>query len=192
MLVPITTVKMAAMAAGDKHAAADVLKGLARHLNCLSSDDMSTRRRALDHIKRDTVDGGLSGGVLQELFSALLKPLLKCLTDPTERCRDTAIATITEFIRCVPRPEESLPYLMPCLAQRLGEKEILEPSEELRLSAIQLLSLTVELCGKHLAPYLTEMINILQRAIVDPFPDVKRESCRCAVEFAKRVPGSCC
>ncbi|XP_060946261.1 dynein axonemal assembly factor 5-like [Limanda limanda] len=179
---------MAAMAVGDEHAAADVLRGLARHVNCLNEDNMSTRRRALDQIKRDTVDGGLSGGVLQELFSALLKPLLKCLSDPSERCRDTAIATITEFIRCVPRPEESLPYLMPCLAQRLGEKEILEPAEELRLSAVELLSLTVELCGKHLAPYLTEMIIILQRAIVDPFPEVKRESCRCAVGFATRVP----
>nr|XP_019957328.1 PREDICTED: dynein assembly factor 5, axonemal [Paralichthys olivaceus] len=188
MLVATTTFKMAAMAAGDEHAAAEVLRGLARHLNCLNEDNKSTRRRALDQIKRDTIDGGLSGGVLQELFSALLKPLLKCLSDPTERCRDTAIATITEFIRCVPRPEESLPYLMPCLAQRLGEKEILEPAEELRLSALEMLSLTVEMCGKHLAPYLTEMINILQRAIVDPFPEVKRESCRCAMEFAMRVP----
>ncbi|XP_069558910.1 dynein axonemal assembly factor 5-like isoform X2 [Brachyistius frenatus] len=95
---------------------------------------------------------------------------------------------ITEFIRCVPKPEESLPYLMPCLAQRFGEKEILEPTEELRLSAVEMLTLTVEVCGKHLAPYLNEMISILQTGIVDPFPDVKRESCRCALNFAKCVP----
>lgn len=177
------------MAAGDQHAASEVLRGLARHLNCLNEDNKATRKRALELIKRETVDGGLSGAVLQEVFSALLKPLLKCLSDPVERCRETAISLITECISRVPKPEESLPYLVPCLAQRLGEKEIVEPAEELRLSAAELLSLTVEVCGRHVAPYLTDVINILQRTVVDPFPDVRRESCKCTVNFAKCVPG---
>ncbi|KAK5856297.1 hypothetical protein PBY51_007905 [Eleginops maclovinus] len=94
----------------------------------------------------------------------------------------------TEFIRCIPKPEESLPYLMPCLAQRLGEKEIMEPAEELRLLAVEMLTLTVDVCGKHLAPYLTEIINILQRTVVDPFPDVRRESCKCTINVAKSMP----
>ncbi|XP_068575096.1 dynein axonemal assembly factor 5-like isoform X1 [Cebidichthys violaceus] len=179
---------MAAMAAGDEHAASEVLRGLARHLNCLNEDNKATRKKALELIKRETVDKGHPSCVLQEVFSALLKPLLKCLSDPMERCRETAITIITQFIRCVPKPEESLPYLMPCLAQRLGEKELPEPAEELRLSAVELLTLTVEVCGKHLAAYLTEVINILQRTIVDPFPDVRRESCKCTINFAKCVP----
>uniref|UniRef100_A0AAQ4RHT9 Dynein axonemal assembly factor 5 n=1 Tax=Gasterosteus aculeatus aculeatus TaxID=481459 RepID=A0AAQ4RHT9_GASAC len=179
---------MATMAAGDEHAAPEVLRGLARHLNCLNEDNKATRKRALELIKRDTVDRGLSSSVLQEVFSALLKPLLKCLSDPMERCRETAITMITEFIRCVPKPEESLPYLMPCLAHRLGEKELLEPAEELRLAAVEMLTLAVEVCGKHLAPYLTEMMHILQRTVVDPFPDVRRESCKCTIDFAKCVP----
>uniref|UniRef100_UPI0037E7320A dynein axonemal assembly factor 5-like n=1 Tax=Semicossyphus pulcher TaxID=241346 RepID=UPI0037E7320A len=179
---------MAAMAAGDKHAASEVLRGLARHLNCLNEDNKATRKRALELIKRETLDKGLSSSVLQEVFAALLKPLLKCLSDPMERCRETAITTISEFIRCVPKPEESLPYLMPCLAQRLGEKDILEPAEELRLSAVEMLSLTLEVCGKHLALYLNDMINILLKTIVDPFPDVKRESCKCTVKLAKCLP----
>lgn len=184
--VTIATVKMAV---GDEHAASEILRGLARHLNCLNEDNKSTRKRALEQIKKETVDKGVPSAVLQELLSDLLKPLLKCLSDPMERCRETAIATITEFIRCVPKPEETLPYLIPCLAQRLGEKDIVEPAEELRLSAVELLVLTVEVCGKHLSPYLNEMMNILQKTIVDPFPDVKRESCKCTVNFAKCVPG---
>uniref|UniRef100_A0A8C8DHG9 Dynein axonemal assembly factor 5 n=1 Tax=Oryzias sinensis TaxID=183150 RepID=A0A8C8DHG9_9TELE len=179
---------MAATAGGEEHVSSEVLRGLAHHLNCLNEDNKATRKRAIEFIKKETVDKGLSSGVLQEIFSALLKPLLKCLSDPMERCRETAISVITEFIRCVPKPEEFLPYLMPCLAQRFGENEILEPAEELRLSAVDLLSLTVEVCGKHLAPYVSEMIKILQRTIVDPFPDVKRESCRCTVNFAQSVP----
>ncbi|XP_072225810.1 dynein axonemal assembly factor 5-like [Leuresthes tenuis] len=179
---------MAATAAGDEHAASEVLKGLARHLNCLNEDNKATRKRALELIKKETIDKGLSSSVLQEVFSVLLKPLLKCLSDPMERCRETTIVMLTEFIRCVPKPEESLPYLMPCLAQRFGEKEIVEPAEELRLLAMEMLSLTVEVCGKRLAPYLSEMIRILQRTVVDPFPDVKRESCKCTIDFAKSVP----
>ncbi|XP_003450103.1 dynein assembly factor 5, axonemal [Oreochromis niloticus] len=188
MPVAITTAKMAAMATGDEHASSEVLRGLARHLNCLNEDNKATRKRALEAIKKETVDKGLSSSALQEVFSSLLKPLLKCLSDPMERCRETTIAVLTEFIRCVPKPEESLPYLMPCLAQRFGEKEILEPAEELRLSAVEMLTLIVEVCGKNLAPYLSEVINILQRTIVDPFPDVKRESCKCTVNFAKCLP----
>ncbi|XP_037113036.1 dynein assembly factor 5, axonemal-like isoform X1 [Syngnathus acus] len=179
---------MAATASNDEHVSAEVLRGLTRHLNCLGEDNKSTRKRALESIKRETVDKKLSGVVFQELFSALLKPLLKCLSDPMERCREIAILLISDFIRCVPEPQESLPYLMPCLAQRFGEKETLEPAEELRLSAVEMLTLTVDVCGKQLAPYLNEMIDILRRTLVDPFPDVKRESCRCTVNFAKCVP----
>ncbi|XP_075880316.1 dynein axonemal assembly factor 5 [Nelusetta ayraudi] len=176
------------MAAGDEQAAAEVLKGLARHLNCLNEENKSTRKRAIELIKRETIDRGLASSVLQEVFAVLLKPLLKCLSDPMERCRETAITIITEFIRCVPKPEECLSYLMPCLAQRLGEKEIQEPAEELRLSCVEMLTLTSEVCGKHLAPYVNEMVNILQRTVVDPFPDAKRESCTCIITFAKCVP----
>ncbi|KAF7660700.1 hypothetical protein LDENG_00277490 [Lucifuga dentata] len=175
-------------AVGEEHAATEVLRGLARHLNCLQEDNKATRKRALELIKRETVDKGLSSSVLQEVFSGLIKPLLKCLSDPMERCREIAVVMITDFIRCIPKPEESLPYLMPCLAQRLGEKTILEPAEELRLSLVEMLTLIVEVCGKHLAPYLNDVISILQRTIVDPFPDVKRESCKCTVNFAKSVP----
>ncbi|XP_064866652.1 dynein axonemal assembly factor 5 [Oncorhynchus nerka] len=176
------------MAAGEERAASEVLRALARHLNCLNEDSKTTRKRALEAIKRETIDKGLSSGVLQEIFTCLLKSLLKCLSDPMERCRETAIHMLGDFIRCVPQPEDSLPYLMPALTQRLGGKEILEPAEELRLSMVEVLTLTVEVCGRHLAPYLDDMMKILQRTIVDPFPDVKRESCKCTVHFAKSVP----
>ena len=186
----MATGNMSAMASGDEHVA-EVLRGLVRHLNCLNEDNKATRKRALEAIKKETIDNGLSGGALQEVFSCLLKPLLKCTSDPMERCRETAILMLTDFIRCVPRPEDSLVYLVPCLTQRLGGKEIVEPAEELRLSGVELLSLTVEVCGKQLAPYLDDVIKILQVTIVDPCPDVKRESCRCTVLFAKSVPGGC-
>ncbi|XP_057202919.1 dynein axonemal assembly factor 5 isoform X2 [Triplophysa rosa] len=71
---------------------------------------------------------------------------------------------------------------------RLGGKDMLEPAEELRLALMEMLSLAVEVCGRHLAPYLDDVIRILQRTITDPFPEVKKESCKCAINFAKCVP----
>uniref|UniRef100_A0A8C1VW80 Dynein axonemal assembly factor 5 n=1 Tax=Cyprinus carpio TaxID=7962 RepID=A0A8C1VW80_CYPCA len=172
----------------EERAAADVLKSLARHLNCLNEDNKIARKRALEALKRETVEQRLSGGALQELFGGLLKALLKCLSDPAETCRDTAIQILTGFIRAVPRPEDSLPYLMPALAQRLGGKEILEPAEELRLALMETLSLVLEVCGRQLAPYLEDMIKILQRTITDPFPEVKKESCKCVISVAQSIP----
>ncbi|RXN35484.1 dynein assembly factor axonemal [Labeo rohita] len=174
--------------ASDERTASDVLKSLARHLNCLNEDNKSSRRRALEAVKRETVEQRLSSGTLQELFAGLLKALLKCLSDPAETCRDTAIQIITGFIRAVPKPEDSLPYLMPALVQRLGGKEILEPAEELRLALMEMLCLVVEVCGRHLAPYLDDMIKILQRTITDPFPEVKKESCKCTISVAQSIP----
>ncbi|XP_053327165.1 dynein axonemal assembly factor 5 [Spea bombifrons] len=175
-------------AEGEQRAASEVFQALVRHLNCLNDENKSTRKRALASIQREIEDKRLSSGAMQEVFGELLKPLLKCLSDPMEKCRELSIQIIAHCVRNVPRPEEALPYLIPAVAQRLGNPEIVEPSEELRLALTELLALLVEVCGKKLGPYLDEMIRILQRTITDPFPDVKKESCKCAANYAKCIP----
>lgn len=177
------------MATEDERIAAEIIRSLARQLNYLNGDEKSARKRALEDIQKETVEKALSSTVLQEVFACLLKSLLRCLSDPMERCREVAIQIIGNFIRCVSKPESSLPYIMPSLAQRLGGKEIVEPAEELRLSMVEVLSLIVEICGQHLAPYVDITIRILQKTITDPFPDVIKESCKCTIHFARSVPG---
>ncbi|XP_060757414.1 dynein axonemal assembly factor 5-like isoform X3 [Neoarius graeffei] len=176
------------MATEDERIAAEIIRSLARQLNYLNGDEKSARKRALEDIQKETVEKALSSTVLQEVFACLLKSLLRCLSDPMERCREVAIQIIGNFIRCVSKPESSLPYIMPSLAQRLGGKEIVEPAEELRLSMVEVLSLIVEICGQHLAPYVDITIRILQKTITDPFPDVIKESCKCTIHFARSVP----
>ncbi|XP_005997023.1 dynein axonemal assembly factor 5 [Latimeria chalumnae] len=180
---------MATAMATEQCGVAEVSQALARHLNCLNDGNKSTRRRALEAIRRETVEKALSSAVLQEIFCGLLlKPLLRCLLDPGEKCRELAVQLLRQFVSSVPQPEEALPYLLPALSQRLGGLEIAEPAEELRLALVELLVLAVEVCGRHLAPYLEEMVKVLLRTIVDPFSDVKRESCRCAADYAKCIP----
>lgn len=69
-----------------------------------------------------------------------------------------------------------LPLLMPVVVARLGNQDITEPSEELRLSLVTLLTSTVDLCKERMSPYLNDMILVLQKTIVDPYPEVKKVS----------------
>ncbi|KAK1164736.1 dynein assembly factor 5, axonemal-like [Acipenser oxyrinchus oxyrinchus] len=179
---------MAALAVGEKRVAAEIVQAVARHLNCLNDENKITRKKALESIRKETLHQKVSSLVLQEVFTILLKPLLKCLSDPMEKCRETAIQMISDFIRNTPEPQEALPYFITTVAQRLGSQDIVEPAEELRLALVEVLTLTVEVCGESLAPYLDDMVRILQRTIVDPFPDVKKESCKCAANYAKCIP----
>ena len=63
---------------------------------------------------------------------------------------------------------------MPVLVARLGAPEITEPSEELRLVCVTYMSSLVDICGATMAPYLNDLVTILQRTLVDPYPEVKK------------------
>ena len=69
-----------------------------------------------------------------------------------------------------------LPLMIPVVVARLGMQEITEPSEELRLSLVSLLTALVGLCREKMAPYLSDMVMVLQNTIVDPYPEVKKVS----------------
>ena len=177
------------MAATDQNSNA-VLQGLARHINCLGEDNKMARRKALESIRKDTVDRKppLDPSELKSLFSELQKPLLKEFSDPMERCREISVDSVSKFLNIVPSPEDSLPYVIPVIVQRLGQPEIVEPSEEMRLQVVNLLKQIIESSGKKIAVYLDDVIRILQRTIIDPYPEVKKLSCSCASSVAKAVP----
>lgn len=177
------------MACVDQNSNA-VLQGIARHINCLGEENRNTRKKALEGIKKDTLQRKppLAASELQLIFSEVAKPLLKIFSDPVEKCRELSIDIIREYMKNVDKPDESLPYVIPVLVQRLGQQEIIEPSEEIRLMLIEFLSEILENSGKKLSVYLDDLVRILQRTIPDPFPDVKKESCRCTSKIAKAIP----
>ena len=65
------------------------------------------------------------------------------------------------------------------LARRLAEKDIVEPSEEVRLELVQVLSRLLDSCDAS-APSVTlkvhveDMLRILARTLTDPYPDIKK------------------
>ncbi|XP_067407014.1 dynein axonemal assembly factor 5 isoform X1 [Emydura macquarii macquarii] len=179
-------------ALGDQRGAAEVAQALGRHLSGLQEPERDARLRALRTIRAEVQERPLSAPVLQEVFAKqLLRPLVRCLAgDPAERCRELAVQLTCHGLSHGARPAEALPCLVPALAQRLGPLpgQSHEPCEELRLALIQLVGLLLELCGAAMGPYLPELIRILQASILDPYPEVKRESCRCAAASARAMP----
>uniref|UniRef100_H2YGR6 TOG domain-containing protein n=1 Tax=Ciona savignyi TaxID=51511 RepID=H2YGR6_CIOSA len=166
-----------------------VRKLLQRHVNCLSDESKITRKRGLLDLRKETIDRHLGGTLLQEISVEVLKPTLKCLSDTSEKNRELATMLIANYIEVIPSPEDTLAYIIPTLAQRLGQQEIAEQSEELRLLILQtILFPCVELSGKNIAGYLDEMIQILQRLIIDPYAEVRKVSCKLAGILARSIP----
>lgn len=174
-------------------AAAEVSQALARPLSLLQQPDCgrAARLRALEDIRAELQGRPLPGAVLQEVFAArLLRPLSRCLAgDAAERCRELALELLRHGLSHGERPCEALPVLLPALAQRLCPPQGAEPSEELRLGLVQLLSLLLQRCGASVAPYLGDIARVLQATLLDHYAEVRRESCRCAVACARAVPG---
>ena len=177
------------MAAVDQNSNA-VIQGLARHVNTLSEDNKLSRRKALENIRKDTISKKppLDPTEFKPILNEILKPLLKEFSDPAEKCRELSLDIIRSFLKNVEKPEEYLPYVIPVLVQRLGQPEVTEPSEELRLILVEFLKEILECSGKNIGVYLDDMIKILQRTIIDPYPDVKKMACQCTSILAKTVP----
>ena len=166
-----------------------VRKLIQRHVNCLADEGKITRKKGLVDLRKETISRKLGGTLLQEIAVEVLKPTLKCLSDSSEKNRELAASFVCDYIAVIPSPELTLPFVIPTLVQRLGQKEIVELSEELRLQLLDdILLPLIEFSGKKIGSYLDELIQILQKTIVDPYAEVKKSSCRLASKIAQTIP----
>ncbi|CAN0214737.1 unnamed protein product [Lampetra fluviatilis] len=181
----------------DEAVAASLSRSLARHLNALGDESRPARRRALDALVRETLgrERPLSGGAVRAALDAsLLRPALRCLVrDQAESCREVAARLLAGCLGATSRPEEALPYVVAAVVGRLAAGGDGggggEPSEELRLALVRLLSLAVSRCDPAaVTPHGEELVRALRSCIVDPFPEVKKESCRFASQLAASLP----
>ena len=73
-------------------------QGIQRDINCLSEDNKSTRKRAIEKICKELIKKKppLNSGVLQECLESIIKPVLKIFSDPSEKCRELSIQFVFE------------------------------------------------------------------------------------------------
>ncbi|XP_071442311.1 dynein axonemal assembly factor 5 [Hetaerina americana] len=155
---------------------------IAKYSGILLSEEKKKRKAALEDIRRELFeDDGCRFGSedLDKIYTQIQRNLLKCLSDTSEICREVSVSIVNSMISSLPTDEKYLIPLFPILVQRIGGQEILEPSEEVRLSTVVLLKTIINKYGSLLNPYLNEIVLILSKTLLDPYPAVKRESCEC-------------
>ena len=167
-----------------------VLTSIARHINALNEKSKFTRKKAVEGILKEVVlrTPALESEALQKVFLQIWTPLLQVLTDPADKCRELSTNILSFCMNNASRPVDSLPYVIPVLVQRLGAKEIVETTEEIRLELLSLLTDIIKVCQKDTGPYVDDIVTILQRTVVDPCADVIKESSKCAALYAQTVP----
>ncbi|XP_074630792.1 dynein axonemal assembly factor 5-like [Acropora palmata] len=178
------------LSTSDRETLEALLQSLQRDINCLSDENRGTRKRALEKIRKEVFSRKphFPAALLQVAFTEILKPALKLFADPTEKCRELSVQLVSEFAKQVTDLSQFLPYIIPTIVQRLGQPELVEPCEELRLYTVELLYSVAEICGEKLGVYIDDLIKILQRTLVDPFHDVRKESCRFTNILAATCP----
>lgn len=123
------------------------------------------------------------------IYGKLYKPVLRCFSDKAEVCREIAANVIKNIVVKFDNTHiEDLTYVIPVILQRIGGQDILEPSEEVRYILVSLLHEIVQKHSGKLGPFVEDIVHILAKSLVDPFPKVKSESCDCTVKVAKLVP----
>eukprot|EP00049_Salpingoeca_infusionum_P015144 m.290894 g.290894 ORF g.290894 m.290894 type:complete len:854 (+) comp15821_c0_seq2:292-2853(+) len=162
-----------------------------RDINCLSEDNKGVRRRALKSIKTQTIEQGFASWdhlAAEAVLNYLLKPLVRCYSDSSESCRETAVELLSDLLKVKPAMDTVLPYLIPIYVARLGQKTLTEPTEEIRLALMTQLEQVIVMSRDDNGIYIDELVQIFTRTIVDPFPEVMRLGCRCTALTAKAVP----
>ncbi|KAI9139692.1 armadillo-type protein [Paraphysoderma sedebokerense] len=177
----------------------EIVQSIQRDLNKLSdpTSDRTTKRRSLDRIQKelskslqinDRSKKDEDNKLVEAVLEVVLKPMLKLLGDSVEKCREGALEVLRSFTPRISSPQPFLPYIIPVLVSRLTPVEIVEPSEEIRLSLIEYLFDLIVLSGKDVALFVDDVVAIVDRILTDGFQDVRKIACRIVIETAKLAP----
>ncbi|TDG46351.1 hypothetical protein AWZ03_007240 [Drosophila navojoa] len=123
-------------------------------------------------------------------FDELYLHLLKCYGDRYENVRDRAVLAVSAFLKRLPPLDFHLLNVVSTLAERMGQTETVEPSEEIRLLYIQQLHLMLRkyaLMGNVgvFRECYPQVIKVLIKAIKDAYAAVQREGCATLVQLCR-------
>ncbi|KAI8893080.1 armadillo-type protein [Globomyces pollinis-pini] len=156
---------------------------LQRELNILSepTSDRTSKKRALEKIYKET-----SQKNPQLDSNSIIKHLLKSLKDPIEKCRELSINIIESLIASNQvQVTLFLNQIIPVFVQQLGQLQIIEPSEEIRLKILMTLKLIIKSSNSDYAPFVDDTFKILAQTFNDNFQDIRKESCNIVMILCK-------
>lgn len=168
----------------------EILVTINRLCSNIQSEDRRKRKKALDDLYTIIFEksSNYNSQKIDEIFANIEKNVLKSLYDSSETVKDSCITLLSEFISVLTPNEKFLSDLIPILLWRLGDKEINEPSEEIRLRLVILINSIILKYKTHCGAFVEDLVQILTKTLVDSYPKIRQESCSCASNLASVVP----
>ena len=166
------------------------------NVDCWASVKAGDGGILLEEVPSEPVRAAVGGvevkpGMLEFLLGKCQQPLARCLIDPVEKCRELAAHTIMEILMLVSDATALFEICMRAITQRLGQKQVEEPAEEMRLHLVELMRTFVQ-SGRvktdTLGDSLDAMSTVLKKMATDPFPDMKKECATCAIAIVDSQP----
>ncbi|CAM6096313.1 unnamed protein product [Calypogeia fissa] len=174
-----------------------LIQKLQRDLNCLSDPDRSTRRRALERLPKRLLSGdpGESAAPSPDLLQAawdgyILRLVGRSLSDPVEKCRELAVQLISSVAKKIPRVEQTVLHIVPVIAERMGQKPVLEESEEIRFQLVNLIAKDfLPGCPASVCfDTRDHLFQVVMSAIADQFHEIKKAACQIIVQIRESAP----
>ena len=150
---------------------------LEREVAFLQSEDASQRRAALSRVMLLAQNPDTNASVVNRVWEAVSLELVRLMSDDVERIRDMALRSLIAFLDRVTAVVHVLPVAVPGLLHRMGTIPTEEPAEEVRLLLVLVLGRLVSLLPKNVGAYMDAIQGVLECALVDVNPAVRKEAC---------------
>jgi dynein assembly factor 5 len=159
-----------------------------KFLQSIKDDSKIKRKQALESISKEIQHQIDTNTLTNDLSKFLLKQILPIINDQYETCRELSIDLLINLNNKFNLSDDLLSVLILALRQRLGQKDIIEPSEEIRLKLFELIYNLINKCDKNLLNiHLDDLVAILQNSFHDNYAEVKKKGCLCTRALAKKV-----
>jgi dynein assembly factor 5 len=159
-----------------------------KFLQSIKDESKIKRRQAIEGISKEIKQLIEKSSLTNELAKFLLKNLLPLLNDQFEKCRELTVELLIFIHNKSNLNNDLLSIIILALRQRIGQKDITEPSEELRLNLYEFVYNLINKSEKNvLSVHIDDLFAILQNSFLDNYAEVKKKGCLCTRELAKKV-----
>uniref|UniRef100_A0A182N6B3 TOG domain-containing protein n=1 Tax=Anopheles dirus TaxID=7168 RepID=A0A182N6B3_9DIPT len=161
----------------------------------VQNSERMVRQRALKNFEQTFIPGLASDEECSRAFDETYLHVLRCYGDRFESVRTLAVTAMDTLLAKLPANDYYLGCVVPVLARRIGQAEIVEESEEMRLQLLEQLEMLVaKFCdpdgarGDPLLKVFDSVVDILIKTLRDPYPAAQKKSCEIVVALADATP----
>lgn len=154
------------------------------------SPEQKVRQNALKQLEAIIAEFEEGDPTLGTYFEQCYLYLFKCYSDKYETIRSMSCMIVTNFVEKLPKNVFYLESIVPVISKRIGQPEIIEDSEEMRLEMLEQLSVLVSRYRSTkkkedpLFKCYNDVIDILLKTLKDPFPAIQKKACDIIVDLS--------